>query len=42
LPFYIARGYETAEDLPIETPDGESLPAFRMEKSLKSSVNYHA
>jgi N-acetylglutamate synthase-like GNAT family acetyltransferase len=42
LPFYIARGYQMAEGLPIETPDGESLAAFRMEKSLKSAINSHA
>lgn len=33
-PLYLARGYEKAEALQIETPDGESLPAFRMTKIL--------
>jgi len=37
VPFYLARGYQTASAIPIETPDGESLPAFLMEKSLKSA-----
>ena len=35
VPFYLARGYQTANAIPIETPDGESLPAFRMEKSFE-------
>lgn len=34
-PLYAARGYEKAEAMQLETPDGESLPAFRMTKSLK-------
>lgn len=34
-PLYAARGYEKAEVMQLETPDGESLPAFRMTKSLK-------
>jgi len=34
-PLYAARGYERAEAMLLETPDGESLPAFRMTKSLK-------
>lgn len=34
-PLYAARGYEKAEAMHLETPDGESLPAFRMTKSLK-------
>jgi N-acetylglutamate synthase-like GNAT family acetyltransferase len=34
-PLYTARGYEKAEAMQLETPDGESLPAFRMTKSLK-------
>lgn len=34
-PFYTARGYEKVETMGLETPDGESLPAFRMTKSLK-------
>ncbi|MEP6568215.1 MAG: GNAT family N-acetyltransferase [Acidobacteriota bacterium] len=33
-PLYIAKGYEKTEAMEIETPDGESLPAFRMSKSL--------
>lgn len=33
-PLYLARGYEKAEAIQIETPDGESLPAFRMTKTL--------
>jgi GNAT superfamily N-acetyltransferase len=33
-PFYLARGYARQEAMPIETPDGESLPAFRMTKLL--------
>ena len=35
-PLYTARGYEKAEAMQIETPDGESLPAFRMTKTLTS------
>ncbi|MFN2515077.1 MAG: GNAT family N-acetyltransferase [Pyrinomonadaceae bacterium] len=42
LPFYMARDYETAGALSIDTPDGESLPAFRMEKSLKLAATYPA
>jgi GNAT superfamily N-acetyltransferase len=34
VPFYLARGYQKAEEVAIETPDGESLPAFRMSKTL--------
>ena len=34
-PLYLARGYEKAEAIQIETPDGESLPAFRMTKTLR-------
>jgi len=34
-PLYTARGYEKVEAMKLETPDGESLPAFRMTKSLK-------
>jgi predicted N-acetyltransferase YhbS len=34
VPLYAARGYEKAEAMQLETPDGESLPAFRMTKSL--------
>jgi len=33
-PLYSARGYEKAESMFIETPEGESLPAFRMTKEL--------
>jgi GNAT superfamily N-acetyltransferase len=33
-PFYLARGYQKAEEIPIETPDGESLATFRMTRSL--------
>jgi GNAT superfamily N-acetyltransferase len=32
-PLYTAKGYEKAEAMRIETPDGESLPGFRMTKS---------
>jgi GNAT superfamily N-acetyltransferase len=37
-PLYTARGYEKAEAMQIRTPDGESLPAFRMTKSLLTRV----
>ena len=33
-PLYAARGYEKAEAMQLKTLDGESLPAFRMTKSL--------
>ena len=33
-PLYTARGYKKMEAMQLETPDGESLPAFRMTKSL--------
>ena len=33
-PLYTAKGYEKAEAMKIETPDGESLPAFRMTNTL--------
>jgi GNAT superfamily N-acetyltransferase len=33
-PLYSARGYRKCEPISIETPDGESLPAFRMEKEI--------
>ena len=33
-PLYLARGYRKCEPLQIETPDGESLAAFRMEKDI--------
>lgn len=39
-PLYTAKGYEKAEAMTIETPDGESLPAFRMTKSLISSLRF--
>lgn len=35
-PFYMARGYEKGEEISIETPDGQSLPTFRMTKTLVS------
>ncbi|MGI9066228.1 MAG: GNAT family N-acetyltransferase [Pyrinomonadaceae bacterium] len=34
VPFYLDRGYEKAEEILIEMPDGESLQTFRMTKSL--------
>jgi GNAT superfamily N-acetyltransferase len=34
-PFYLARGYEKREEISIETPDGHSLPTFRMTKTLE-------
>ncbi len=33
-PLYLARGYRKCEPLQIETPDGESLAAFRMVKEI--------
>jgi GNAT superfamily N-acetyltransferase len=33
-PLYLSRGYQKVEAMRIETPDGESLPAFRMMKSI--------
>jgi N-acetylglutamate synthase-like GNAT family acetyltransferase len=33
-PLYLSHGYEKLEPMQLETPDGESLPAFRMIKSL--------
>jgi predicted N-acetyltransferase YhbS len=33
-PLYLAKGYRKMEAMKIETPDGESLPAFRMTKTL--------
>ena len=33
-PFYRARGYEKGEEIPIETPDGESIATFRMTRWL--------
>lgn len=34
VPFYLARDYEKLEAIDIDTPDGESLPTFRMTKTL--------
>jgi GNAT superfamily N-acetyltransferase len=34
VPFYLDRGYEKAEEILIEMPDGESLPTFRMTRTL--------
>jgi N-acetylglutamate synthase-like GNAT family acetyltransferase len=34
VPFYLARGYEKLEAMFLQTPDGESLPAFRMTRTL--------
>lgn len=33
-PFYLARGYHKGEELSIEIPNGQSLPIFRMTKTL--------
>jgi len=33
-PLYLARGYRKCEPISIETPDGEALAAFRMEKEI--------
>jgi predicted N-acetyltransferase YhbS len=33
-PLYTARGYQKASAIQLEMPDGGSLPAFRMTKSL--------
>lgn len=33
-PLYLARGYQKGEAMQLETPDGESLSAFRMTKTL--------
>ncbi len=33
-PLYLARGYRKCEPIQIDTPDGESLAAFRMEKEI--------
>jgi len=35
VPLYNARGYEKAEAIEIETPDGKSLPVIRMTKNLR-------
>lgn len=34
-PLYLALGYRIVEPFPIPLPDGQSLPAFRMEKKLE-------
>jgi N-acetylglutamate synthase-like GNAT family acetyltransferase len=36
-PLYLAKGYKKMEAINLETPDGESLPAFRMTKTLGHS-----
>jgi len=33
-PLYLAKGYAKREAMQLDTPDGESLPAFRMTKRL--------
>jgi N-acetylglutamate synthase-like GNAT family acetyltransferase len=33
-PFYLARGYQKGEEILVETPDGQSLPTFRMMREL--------
>jgi N-acetylglutamate synthase-like GNAT family acetyltransferase len=33
-PFYLARGYQKGEEIPIDTPDGQSLATFRMTREL--------
>ena len=33
-PLYLARGYQKGEKMNLDTPNGESLPAFRMMKDL--------
>lgn len=33
-PLYLAKGYKKLEPIQIQMPDGESLPAFRMAKTL--------
>ncbi|MFN2492651.1 MAG: GNAT family N-acetyltransferase [Pyrinomonadaceae bacterium] len=38
VPFYLARAYEKVHEVPIDTPDGESLPALRMKKILQRAV----
>jgi GNAT superfamily N-acetyltransferase len=34
VPFYLARGYEKAEEVPIEMPNGQLLSTFRMTRTL--------
>lgn len=34
-PFYLTMDYRVVEPFPIPLPDGQSLPAFRMEKKLE-------
>jgi len=31
---YLARGYQKGEEIPIDTPDGESLATFRMTREF--------
>lgn len=37
VPFYLAGGYAKGEEISIELPDGQSLPIFRMTKTLLAS-----
>lgn len=34
VPFYLARGYQKGEEVPIEMPNGQLLSTFRMMRSL--------
>ncbi|HVQ36960.1 MAG TPA: hypothetical protein VMS31_05480, partial [Pyrinomonadaceae bacterium] len=34
VPFYLAAGYEKAEEIPIAMPDGETLLTIRMTRLL--------
>jgi hypothetical protein len=34
VPFYLSRGYEKAEEIPINMADGELLMTIRMTKGL--------
>lgn len=34
IPFYLARGYDKGEEVPIEMPNGQLLSTFRMTRSL--------
>lgn len=38
-PFYLSKGYAKGEAMDLKTADGESLPAFRMTKTLKPAPN---
>jgi GNAT superfamily N-acetyltransferase len=38
VPFYSKRGYEKVEEIPIEMPNGQLLPTFRMTKTLASTT----